>query len=71
MDGNTENYSNLELPESSGSINDQIDQLLGSILMSGKFIESPTAILLGQCYHLGGLVASEMLARRAGFSSEG
>ena len=66
----TNDYGNLQLPESGGSIHERIDELVKSMRIRGELEGSPTSILLGQYYHLGGLPATKILAHKAAFSSE-
>ena len=65
-----EDFRSLALPDSGGSIHERIDELVKSMRVRGELDGSPTAILLGQYYHLGGLAATEMLADLADFSSQ-
>ena len=60
----------MRLPESKGSIHERIDELVKSMRISGELSGSPTAVLLGQYYHPGGLAATELLAGLADFSAE-
>jgi len=63
-------YKDLRLPESSASVHQRIDELVKSMRSRGELDGSPTAVLLGQYYHLGGLDATKILAGRAAFSSD-
>jgi len=63
-------YRDLRLPESGGTVHERIDNLVKALLVRGELEVSPTQVLLGQYGHLGGLRATEMLARRAGFSAD-
>ena len=63
-------YEDLRLPESGGDIHERIDELVKSMRMRGELDGSPTSILLGQHYHLGGLDATKILAGKAAFSSD-
>lgn len=65
-----DDYLDLILPDSGGSIPERIDELVKSMRSRGELDGSPTAVLLGQYYHLGGLAATEMLADLADFSSQ-
>jgi SAM-dependent methyltransferase len=62
-------YKDLRLPESSGDTHERIDELVKSMRIRGELDGSPTAVLLGQYYHLGGLAATKILASEAAFSS--
>ena len=66
----SDEYKGLRLPESGGSIRERIDELVKSMRMRGELDGSPTAVLLGQYYHLGGLAATKILARKAAFSED-
>ena len=65
-----DDYLDLMLPDSGGSIHERIDELVKSMRMRGELDGSPTSILLGQHYHLGGLDATKILAGKAAFSSD-
>jgi len=67
---NTNEYQDLQLPETDGTVQERIDQLVRTMLIRGELGGNPTAIMLGQHYHLGGLPATEMLARQAAFTAD-
>lgn len=68
MGVNCNDYRDLRLPESGGTVPERIDMLVRTMLTQGELDVSPTLVLLGQYGHLGGLIATEMLARRAEFT---
>jgi len=70
MKTHSRDFKGLSLPATGGTIRERIDELVKSMLMRGELEGSPVAVLTGQYYHLGGLTATEMLARRAGFSAD-
>jgi len=68
---NTNNYEHLALPDTGGTVAERIDELVKALLLQGEVPwASPTMVLLGQYGHLGGLAATQMLARQAKFSVE-
>ena len=66
----SDDYKHLQLPESNGDIHERIDQLVKTMRLRGQLEGSPTSILMGQYYHLGGLMATKILACKAAFSSD-